>query len=120
MFGLFGKSKALKQYFKTLPVQLRKDYGQVENLNAQQIRRSVQRGKLNERYVMYAYMIFMTRKDFADEFGGTETYDMLAKDLGVNTPTDGGSYYVGNGYDAVTSTSFDAHSATGGSDGGGV
>jgi hypothetical protein len=120
MFGLFGKSKAIKQYIRQLPAQLKKDYGQIDDLNAEQIRRSIERGHFNEKYVMYAYMIFMTRKSFTDEFGGSDTYDAIADELGGVRPSNDSTYFVGNGYDSADSSGFDSGTSVGGSDSGGV
>lgn len=96
MFGWFGKSKALKQYKTQLVSQLRRDYGKAEGLNADQIRASVKRAKLDEQYVMYAYAIFMMRSDFENEFSGSEEYDGLLSDLGGNKPYADASYYAQN------------------------
>lgn len=96
MFGWFGKSKALKQYKTQLAAQLRRDYGKAEGLNADQIRASVKRAKLDEQYVMYAYAIFMMRSDFENEFGGSEEYSGLLSDLGGSKPDATASYYTHN------------------------
>lgn len=78
----FGKRRAIKNYARKLPALLKKDYGWSDKYTVGQVRRSIERHRLNPNYTIYAYAMFICKNDFQQLDQKTSmTYEELRLEL---------------------------------------
>ena len=71
------KRKAIESYWRELPSQLKRDYGEAHHYAAWQICQALKRRGLDTRCIEYAYVIFMK----SESFGGSREYVEMRQEL---------------------------------------
>ncbi len=75
----FIRDRAIKSYLKKLPRLLAKDYGRSKIYTPMQVKKTIERSKLNTRYVCYGISIF----------SGREAFDLYHQEIGESCSYDG-------------------------------
>ena len=119
------KSFAIRTYIRRLPAHLRSDYGFSRFYTEAQIRQSVKRHGLNQRFVAYAAVLFATDPSNDDDPRRIriDDYDLIKVEL-INKYFGGSDGSFSSIYDPFNSPGGDASDSAGpssdsnGSDGG--
>ena len=65
-----AKRRAVQSYMATLPSALQQRYGKADQYTPQQVRRTLEQSRLNQRFVEYAYLLYCGEQYLLDQ--GTE------------------------------------------------
>jgi len=81
---ILRKRKAIESYWRELPSQLKRDYGESTHYADWQIHQAAERCGLDTRYIGYAFVIFMSVEAFArlpESMGGSAKYHEKRQEL---------------------------------------
>ena len=72
-----AKQRAVKSYLVNLPAALQRRYGKAEQYTPQQVRRTLQQSRLNQRFVEYAYLLYCGEQYLLEQGAGQTQVDEL-------------------------------------------
>jgi hypothetical protein len=124
-FRSLAKRRAIRSYARRLPRLLAKDYGHSKSYTPQQVRRTIERYRLNSNYSCYGVAMFSDRDDFTafhQQIGQSCDYDVMQgeiADLHFQGNSDFTTTDVSACSDAGGGHGGDGHSSGGDGGGGG-